>query len=127
MIIKERVYIEKLKLKDLGNYGENIAVQFLEKSNYEIIERNFLCKQGEIDIIAKRKHEIVFIEVKTRTNKKYGKPREAVNFVKKEHIWNSAKYYLYINDLFYEYIRFDVIEVCLDNNKVCVNHLKNIM
>ena len=102
-------------------------MQFLEKSNYEIIDRNFLCKQGEIDIIAKSKHEIVFIEVKTRTNKKYGKPREAVNFIKKERIWNSAKYYLYIKDLFYEYIRFDVIEVFLDNNKVFVNHLKNIM
>ena len=102
----------------MGNYGENKAVSFLENYNYEIIERNFFCNKGEIDIIAKKDKEIVFVEVKTRTSRKYGKPREAVDFYKKKHILNTAKYYLYINNLYNKYIRFDVIEVFLNRNKV---------
>lgn len=99
----------------------------MENENYEIIERNFSCNQGEIDIIAKNKDEIVFVEVKTRTNRLYGKPREAVNYYKKIHILNTAKYYLYINDLYDNYIRFDVIEVFLNKNRIYINHIKNIM
>ena len=51
--------------KKLGNLGEEIATKYLEKHNFKIIKRNFYCRQGEIDIIAKDKEEIVFIEVKT--------------------------------------------------------------
>lgn len=71
--------------------------------------------------------EIIFCEVKTRRNKKFGSPREAVNFYKKTHMWNSAKYFLYKNNLIDRYIRFDVIEVFIVNDKVLINHIKNIM
>lgn len=119
--------IEKSSLKDIGNYGEDVAVNFLEKSNYTIISRNFLCKQGEIDIIAKKEEEIIFFEVKTRTSKMFGKPREAITFYKKNHMWKSAKYFLYINNLMNRYIRFDVIEIFINKNKTYINHIKNIM
>lgn len=123
----KNIDIETSNLKEIGNYGENIAVKFLEKNNYLIISKNFLCNQGEIDIIAKKEEEIIFIEVKTRTNKKYGNPREAVTFYKKNHIWKSAKYFLYINNLMNRYIRFDVIEIFINKNKTYINHIKNIM
>lgn len=64
--------------KEFGNKGEDIAIEYLEKRGYIILERNFYCRQGEIDIIAKDKNEIVFIEVKSRSSIQYGCPSEAV-------------------------------------------------
>lgn len=113
--------------KELGNLGEQLAVEFLEKNQYKIIKRNFFCRQGEIDIIAKDKKEIVFIEVKTRTSNKYGRPSESVNTVKQFRMYNSAKYFLYKYNLFEECIRFDVIEVFVSNGKFNINHIKQIM
>lgn len=103
--------------KKLGNRGENLVSDYLTKNDYEILERNFRCHQGEIDIIAKDKKEIVFIEVKTRRNTSYGKPIDAVDFYKKKHILDVAKFYLYINNLYKCFIRFDVIEVYVTPRK----------
>ena len=114
-------------MKKIGKYGEDIAVKFLENYDYKIISRNFFCSQGEIDIVAKKEEELVFCEVKTRTNKKFGNPKDAVNFYKKTHMWNSAKYFLYKYNLMNKYIRFDVIEIYINNNKTHINHIKNIM
>lgn len=112
---------------ELGRIGEDIAAKYLVNSNYEIIERNFRCKQGEIDIIAKEDDEIVFIEVKTRSNVACGRPSEAVNQVKQKHIKKTTKYYIYLNKLENHYIRIDVIEVYLKNNKFYINHIKQII
>ena len=100
----------------------------MEKHNYEIIEINFYCKQGEIDIIAKEKIKqgLVFVEVKTRTTLRYGEPKEAVNFMKKKHMFRTAKYYLYKNYKINTNIRFDVVEILISNNKIKINHIKNI-
>lgn len=66
---------------NLGKLGEKIAEKYLIKNKYTIIEKNFYSKQGEIDIIAEEKdtREIVFIEVKTRTNSKYGRPKDTIS------------------------------------------------
>lgn len=113
-------------LKNIGSLGEKIASEYLEKLNYKIIERNFACKQGEIDIIAcdNVKKELVFIEVKTRTNYKYGKPIEAVDGKKQKHIYKCAEYYAYKNNINNVPIRFDVIEVNINEGKVNVSHIK---
>lgn len=66
-----------------GKIGEDMATEYLNKKGYKILERNFECRQGEIDIIALDKDEIVFVEVKTRTSKKYGLAAEAVDENKK--------------------------------------------
>lgn len=113
--------------KRFGNIGEKIAVEYLEKNNYKILERNFYCKQGEIDIIAIDKEEIVFIEVKTRSSNIFGSPSEAVNYIKQKHIYRSAKYFLYKFDLLESLVRFDVIEVLIERGKFNVNHIKQIM
>ena len=106
-----------------GYDGEELATNYLKRNNYLIIERNFLCKQGEIDIIAKDKkeNEYVFIEVKTRKNRKYGNPVEAVDNRKQKHIVNTTKYYVYKNKLENAFIRFDVISIL--NNQII--HYKN--
>lgn len=112
--------------KQLGNLGEEIATNYLQENNYEIIERNFNCRQGEIDIIAKDKikQELVFLEVKTRTNHKYGTPAESVDKRKQKHIYKSASYYIYKNSITSIPIRFDVIEINKKINKYEINHIR---
>lgn len=113
--------------KELGNIGEQIAVEYLEKNNYKILKRNFFCKQGEIDIIAKDRQEIVFIEVKTRSNINFGQPSEAVNSIKLKHMYKAAKYFLYKTKNINSFIRFDVIEILIANGKFNINHIKQII
>lgn len=110
---------------EVGKIGENIATKYLEQIGYEILQRNFECKQGEIDIIAKDKEEIVFVEVKTRANMLYGKPKEAVDTIKQKHIYKSAEFYIYIKHLENLPVRIDVIEVYKKKEKYILNHIKN--
>lgn len=111
----------------LGKLGEDLATQYLENKGYEIVERNFSCQQGEIDIIAKEEIEIVFVEVKTRKCLMYGTPAEAVTKEKRRHIEKTAKYYLFTKQLEKQPVRFDVIEVYVFGNRYRINHIKQIM
>lgn len=114
--------------KELGELGEKLAKRFLEEREYNITCTNFKAKQGEIDIIAKDKDEIiVFVEVKTRRNLEFGNPSEAVGENKKEHILKAAEYFLYINNIKNANIRFDVIEVMIYKGRYRVNHIKQII
>ena len=111
----------------LGKSGEEIAAEYLENKGYNIIDRNFRCVLGEIDLIVKRKGILTFVEVKTRTNEKYGKPSEAVNNIKKNHMKRSAAIFLKENNFSGFTIRFDVIEVYMINGKCKINHIKQII
>lgn len=111
----------------IGKSGEDIAVEYLIKKGYKVIERNFYCKTGEIDIIALNNEYLVFVEVKTRSSTEYGVPSEAVTKRKLEHIYRTAKYYVYTRNLQDEFIRFDVIEVYFKNSQYKVNHIKQII
>lgn len=110
-----------------GKLGEDLACKYLENNGYKVIERNFFARQGEIDIIALDKNEIVFIEVKTRTSISYGKPVEAVDTNKQKHLIKTVEYYLYSRNLENEFIRIDVIEIYLYKNKYRVNHIKQVI
>lgn len=109
---------------ELGRIGENIIADYITKLGYKVVERNFECNQGEIDIIAKDKEELVFIEVKTRTDISYGEASEAVTDTKKRHLINSIKYYIYKRKLENQPIRIDVAEVYINKGKVKVNYIK---
>ena len=104
--------------------GENIIADYITKLGYKVVERNFECNQGEIDIIDKDKEELVFIEVKTRTDISYGEASEAVTNTKKRHLINSIKYYIYKQKLENQPIRIDVAEVYINKGKVKVNYIK---
>jgi putative endonuclease len=95
--------------KSLGKFGEQCAEKFLKKEKYKILNRNFLIRGGEIDLIAQKGEYLVFIEVKTRTDFKFGTPSDAVTYHKKQRMIKAAGVYLqrYGN----AYARFDVIEV----------------
>ena len=109
---------------ELGRIGENIIADYITKLGYKVVERNFECNQGEIDIVAKDKEELVFIEVKTRTDISYGEASEAVTNTKKRHLINSIKYYIYQQKLENQPIRIDVAEVYINKGKVKVNYIK---
>ena len=113
-----------MKNKWREDFGELQATEYLENLGYKIICNNFRCIQGEIDIIAKDGEELVFVEVKTRSSMKYGEAKEAVDKNKQKHIYNSAKYYLYKNNMETAFVRIDVIEIYLRNNFVKINHIK---
>ena len=110
-----------------GIIGEKVACDYLKNKGYTIIERNFRCKMGEIDIIAWKNNEIIFIEVKTRSSNLFGEPIEAVNKPKQKHLINTVKYYIYLNQLENEFIRLDVIEVYLKEKSYKINHIKQII
>lgn len=112
-----------------GRAGEDVACKYLMKNNYEIIERNFYFKGGEIDIIAfdKNKYEVVFFEVKTRKNTNYGLPSEAVDTKKVKHIKRGIKIYLHNRKWENKFIRVDVLELLYRENKFYINHLKQVI
>ena len=113
--------------KSIGFYGEDLSAKFLEKEGYSILEKNFNCSSGEIDIIAIKDEIISFIEVKSRFSNSFGNPKESVTRSKQGRIINVAKYYLHIKKLYNYYIRFDVIEINfhIDSSKYELNFLKD--
>jgi putative endonuclease len=106
---------------EYGLYGENLASKYLKKNKYRIAERNFECFAGEIDIIAYDKKTLVFVEVKSRQNERFGLPREAVGYYKQRVYSKAALHYITVNRLFKLDARFDVIEIL--NGEI--NHIKN--
>ena len=111
----------------LGQLGENASTDYLIKNKYKIIERNYRCKFGEIDIIAKINNTLTFVEVKTRRNNNHGFPVESITKTKQQHIYNTAKYYLLTHKIKYEEIRIDAIEVYVKFGNIKINHIPNIL
>jgi putative endonuclease len=110
--------------KVLGNIGEIKSCEYMESSGYLIIEKNFRCAFGEIDIIARRENTICFVEVKTRANLSYGEPLESVNPLKTARIRNAASYYLGLKNLNSFEVRFDIISIKVSGKKLHLQHFK---
>jgi putative endonuclease len=104
---------------DKGKWGEELAANYLRERGYQIVFRNFYSKYGELDIVAKRDHVLVFVEVKTRTQDTFGTPGESVNQQKRKHMTIAANYFIQRFGFHQIDMRFDVIEVHL-------NHLENV-
>ena len=96
--------------KNLGDFGEDMAESYLKEKGFNIIERNFYIKGGEIDIICMDEDTLVFVEVKTRKSDKFGNPAEAIDRKKAEHMRCAAERYYDSHSLDCE-VRFDVVEV----------------
>lgn len=107
--------------KDKGESGEALAVKYLKKQKYKILETNYSNKLGEIDIIAQKKFTTVFVEVKYRTSEYFGLPREAVGEYKQRKLRQVATGYMVANNLLEERVRFDVIDIL--NGKI--THIEN--
>jgi putative endonuclease len=112
-------------MKALGSKGEDLAVRFLKKRGYSIIERNYTTPIGEIDIIAKDGDTIVFIEVKTRADDSFGHPFEAVNKKKRQKLKNLALLYLK-KQRKEPQVRFDVLSVFyMSDGRKEIEHIKD--
>jgi putative endonuclease len=82
-----------MKRNELGVLGEVIASEFLAKNGYEVLETNYRCSDGEIDIITKQEDSLVFIEVRTKRSKGFGTPEESITSAKKEKLRICAERY----------------------------------
>ncbi|RUM49688.1 MAG: YraN family protein [Hydrogenothermus sp.] len=107
--------------RKIGIQKENLAVNYLKNKGYKIIKQNFYTKYGEIDIIAKNKDTLVFVEVRSKSYNKFGNPEETIDKTKQRKIINTAKVFLKNYNLDFEEIRFDVIAILEEN----INHIEN--
>lgn len=109
-----------------GALGEDLALNYLEKSGYRIIQRNFKCKFGEIDIIAYSNKTLTFIEVKTRSTDQFGAPEESVNRAKQERQKRIAQYYFFKKRIPPEIpCQFDIVSIKLANKNPEITLIKN--
>jgi putative endonuclease len=110
---------------DIGKRGEEIARAHLQQKQYTILETNFRCKVGEVDIIAKDNHIVVFVEVRTITSAKYGPAYNTVTYPKQQQVKRAALFYISKHNLVNTQFRFDVIGITL-NPKTGEYHLDHI-
>lgn len=107
----------------LGTWGEDQAVLFLRRLGAKILVRNYRAPVGEIDIIARLKKQILFVEVKTRSSRSFGEPAEAVGPRKQQQIIRTAQWYLQRENGKNLHPRFDVIAVLKVAGEVEIEHL----
>ncbi len=108
-----------------GLRGERIASRYLRRRGYRVVERNFRCPLGEIDLIAAKRGLLIFCEVKTRTSDGFAPPYEAVNRGKMVRLERTAEYWLNTRPRPSEQCRFDVITVLLGDGKPRLEHIED--
>jgi putative endonuclease len=108
-----------------GRQGETLAARFLEKAGYLIVERNYRCLFGEMDLVARDDRTVVFVEVKTRRSDRFGLPQSSVGLKKQKKLSQVALHYLQQRHLSPCEARFDVIAVRIGPEGEGVEHIKN--
>jgi len=103
--------IFKRPVKKLGASGEDLAASHLRKQGFLILDRNFRCPIGELDLVARKNEILVFAEVKTRRTEQHGAPETAVNYRKQQRIIRLSNYYMKQKKLLHLQPRFDVIAI----------------
>ena len=110
--------------KVLGDRGESCAARYLGAQGYQILAQKYRTKIGEIDLIAKDRDTLVFVEVKTRRSVRCGLPAEAVNYRKQRKIIQTAMWYLREKQMDQTPCRFDIVEVYAAGSEWRIHHLK---
>jgi putative endonuclease len=109
----------------LGKEGERVAERYLQKKGYTLVERNYRCPAGELDLIVLDRRVVVFVEVKTRTGHGFGSPLEAVEFRKQRKMIQAAQFFLAEKRLQQRDARFDVVGVSWPGRNPVVEHIEN--
>ncbi len=102
---------EQAARRGLGRTGERLAADALMNKGYHIIERNFRCRLGEIDLVAEDEHDLIFVEVKARRGTSFGLPEDALTLVKRRKLLELASYYLDLHTCAERSWRIDVVAV----------------
>jgi putative endonuclease len=115
-----------VRAKDaVGRYGEDVAVRHLADAGLEVLERNWRCREGEIDVVARDGDVLVFCEVKTRRSTGYGPPAEAITRTKADRLRRLALLWLRERAPACRELRFDVVSVlCRPSGPASVEHLR---
>lgn len=102
---------------ELGKKGEEIAAGFLETKGLHVLDRNYRFQKAEVDLVALQMTpaELVFVEVKTRSDTRWINPEDAINEVKKKQLFKAADSYIYEKQMSTVPVRFDVIAISMDN------------
>jgi len=109
---------------DLGTLGEELSIEFLQKNNYKIIERNWRFKKAEVDIIAQKENVLAVVEVKTRSSNYFGNPQDFVSQKKIKLLTEAINEYVISRDLDVE-VRFDIIAITKHKNNIDIEHLED--
>ena len=109
----------------MGKAGEELAERYLKRQGYTIVERNYRCPLGEIDLVALDKRVVVFVEVKTRRADISGTPLESVNGAKQKRVKRAALHYLSRHHLNDRDVQFDVVGISLRSDPPAVRHVRN--
>jgi len=111
-----------------GTYGEQLASQYLSSHGYHIIERNANSRWGEIDIVAEKNRQVIFVEVKTRSNLHMGKPYEAVSYGKLKLVFRTIQHYILIHNWEKRKFQLDVIGIVLNADRSVkeLRHYENV-
>jgi putative endonuclease len=109
----------------LGGEGERIAEMYLTKKGYRVVERNYRCPVGEMDLIVLDRRVIVFVEVKTRSDHRFGIPLEAVRTRKQQKLVKTAQFFLAQHRLHNRDARFDVVGISVAGQEPVVEHIQN--
>ncbi|MFH0856523.1 MAG: YraN family protein [bacterium] len=114
--------------KIIGNYGEKLALKYLVKNGYNILETHFFGRFGEIDIIATKDGKIHFIEVKSRTTDFCGSPEEGMTATKIKRVFKTCSLYIYKKKLQTDNYQVDLIAIKIDKDskKALIRHYKGI-
>jgi len=111
--------------KATGNKGETLACEYLERKGYKILARNYRSKWGEVDVIAKEKDIVVFVEVKTKTSDAFGEPWEMVNHWKVEQVKRMGE--MWCREMGWEgRVRVDVVGVWLNGDEPKIEHWESV-
>ncbi len=114
---------------DLGRWGEERALQFLQQKGYRILARNYRVWEGEIDIVAESDGEIIFVEVKTRTSRRFGYPEDGLIGKKQERLLKAGYRFLEENEMLDVIYQFDLIAIeCSNDRKIQrLSHYEDII
>ncbi len=106
-----------MKRRDTGALGEKLAKDFLKKKGYRIIETNYRCPEGEIDIVARQKDSLIFIEVRTKTSREFGSPEESITPTKMKRLRTTAAHFQQTHDNLPPLCRIDMVAVELNRER----------
>lgn len=112
------------KHNDLGKLGEELAVEFLQKNGYAILETNWIFQKAEIDIIAQKETVLAIVEVKTRSSIEFGLPQDFVKPKKIQLLVKAVNEYVISNDLDVE-VRFDIIAIYKEDKTYKIEHIED--